>query len=126
MASDGADQVIWREGTWRCESTMIQAQPVLRLYDGDTLGLEHEVMPGTVSAVAEAMRQSVLRFLAGEVRAGQTPRPGTMKVIGPGLGVLTICRQCRSLRAYLRGRRSGKNWYFCPDCTHQWNIPSES
>jgi hypothetical protein len=124
IASDRAVQVVWREGTWRCESATIQARPVLRLYDGDRLELEHEVVPGTIPGTAEAMRQSVLRYLAGQcgIVADNTSRRGDTKVIGPGHGVFTVCRQCRSLRAYLRARRPARDWYFCPDCHHQWDV----
>jgi hypothetical protein len=125
---DGAVRIMWREGTWRCESGKVQARPVLRLYDGDRMELEHEVMPGTISVTAEAMRQSVVRYISGAhtVRQLETPRRGDTKAIGPGQGVLTICRRCRSLRVHLRARRAGKDWFFCPDCHHQWDAPSES
>jgi hypothetical protein len=115
VSPEGAFHVIWREGTWRCESGLVQGQPVLRLYDWDTLGLEHEVM-----------RQSVLRYLSGELAAGNPSRRWDTKAIGPGWGIFTVCRQCGSLRAYLRARRPGKDWYFCPGCTHQWDVPSGS
>jgi hypothetical protein len=128
VASGAAVRVVWREGTWRCESCRVQARPVLRLYDGDTLEVEHEVTPGSVSATAEVMRQSVLRCLSGrgEVGALNKPRRRDTKVIGPGRGVFTVCRQCGSLRAYVRARRPGRHWYFCPDCNHQWDVMSES
>jgi hypothetical protein len=124
--SSGTDQVIWREGTWRCESAIIQAWPVLRLYDGDQLELQQEVLLDTVSATAEVMRQSVLLFLSAEGVEAKPPRRADTKAIGPGWGVFTVCRQCYSLRPYLRARHPGKDWYFCPDCTHQWVVPPES
>jgi hypothetical protein len=56
--------VIWQETTWWCELGLVKGYPVLRLYDEDTLELEHEIMPGTISATAEVMRQAVLRNLS--------------------------------------------------------------
>jgi hypothetical protein len=124
----GGVRVMWREGTWRCDSTMVDARPVLRLYDGEKLELEHEVMAAAVAVTAEAMRKSVLRYLSGgfDVAEIGRPRRGDTKAVGPGFVIFTICRECRSLRAYLRAKRSGKDWYFCPDCAHQWDVPSES
>ncbi len=64
---------------------------------------------------------------SGEVRDVKRSRRGDTKTIGPGrMVVFIICRECRSLRAYLRARRPGKNWYFCPDCNHQWDVPPDS
>jgi hypothetical protein len=126
IAVSGAVKVMWREGTWRCESAVVQTRPVLRLYDGDKLELEHEVMAGTISATAEAMRKSVLRYLSGDFEARGRQRRGDTKTIGRGYAVFTICRQCRSLRAYLRAKHPGKDWFFCPDCAHQWDVPPGS
>ena len=125
---DGPVRVIWREGTWWCELGMVHGYPVLRLHDADKVELEHEIMPGTIDETAEVMRQSVLRYLAGAAAAlaGNTSRRGDTKVIGPGRGAFTMCRQCGSLRAYLRARRAVRDWYFCPDCTHQWDVPAGS
>jgi hypothetical protein len=128
IPSHGFVRVIWREGTWWCEWGMVHGSPVLRLHDGDKVELEHEIMPGTIAETAEVMRQSVLRCLSGaaEALAGNTSHRGDTKVIGPGRGVFTLCRQCGSLRAYLRARRAVRDWYFCPDCTHQWEVPAGS
>jgi hypothetical protein len=60
--------VVWRETTWRCELGLVAGYPVLRLYDEDTLELEHEIMPGTITATAEVMRRAVLRRLAADAR----------------------------------------------------------
>jgi hypothetical protein len=116
------DRVLWREGTWRCECCLGRTAPVLRLYDGDKLELEHKVVPGTDSATADAMHQSVLRYLCAECVAAQVKgaRGGT---VGPRRGVMAVCRRCGSLRGYLKARRPGQAWYFCPDCHHQWDAP---
>jgi hypothetical protein len=86
--SGEAARVMWREGTWRCESGQVQSHPVLRLYDGDTLELEHEVIPAAISLSAEAMRQSVVRYLSVErtVRGVETPRRTDTKAIEPATG----------------------------------------
>jgi hypothetical protein len=62
----GPIRVIWREGTWWCQLGLVQGYPVLRLYDGDILEMEHEIMPGTISETAEAMRRAVLRYVSIE------------------------------------------------------------
>jgi hypothetical protein len=118
---EGSVRVIWREGTWRCELRTVLGYPVLRLYDGDVIELEHKITAGTISETAEVMRQAVLRY-ASEGTDGAVPdlrrkarRAATM-----------MCPHCRSLRAFLWGSRPGKDWYFCPDCSRRWDLPAPS
>jgi hypothetical protein len=125
ISSAAAVRVLWRESSWRCESCVVQALSVLRLYDGDSLEVEHEVMPGAISATSEMMRALVLRHLSGQygIEAVKTPRGEDPIAIGPAGGFFTICWRCGSPGAYIRARRPGRDWYFCPDCTHQWDLP---
>jgi hypothetical protein len=113
-------RVIWRETSWRCDLAIVQAHPVLRLYDGETLELEHEILPDTIPETAEVMRRSVLRFLSGNANS----REVDPKVMSPGRGSFVMCTHCRSLRAYLWAKRPGKEWYYCPDCLRRWDVPS--
>ena len=124
---DQSSGVIWREGSWRCELGLVLGYPVLRLYDGDKLELEHEIMPGTISATADVMRRAVCRHLSGEYgdREARTPRQDP-KAMGPASGAWTLCPHCRSLRAYLGGGRPGEDWYVCEHCGRRWDGPSES
>jgi hypothetical protein len=68
-------RVMWREESWRCELAVVPAHPVLRLYDGEKLELEHEILPDTIRETAEIMRRSVQRFLSRErIHATRTKR----------------------------------------------------
>jgi hypothetical protein len=60
--------VMWREGTWRCDFWNVPGLPTLRLYDGETTKLEQRVRTDRVTAVAEFMRQVVLRHCAPKDR----------------------------------------------------------
>jgi hypothetical protein len=125
ISPDAAAGVLWREGSWRCESCAGRACPVVQLYDGDNLEVEHEVMPGSVSETADMMRALILRHLAGQygIDAVKTPPGGDTNAKGPAGGFFTICWRCGSPGAYIRARRPGRDWYFCPDCEHQWDLP---
>jgi hypothetical protein len=99
----GTVRVIWREESWRCELAVVPAGSVLRLYDGQKLELEHEILPGTIRETAEVMHRSVLQFLSRErIHASRT------KAMRPGRGALSLCTHCRSLRAYLWAKRPGR------------------
>ena len=83
-----AARVMWREGTWSCQSEQVQSHPVLRLYDGDTLELEHAVIPAAISVSAEAIVESVVRYLLIDctVQEVETPRRTDTKAIVPATG----------------------------------------
>ena len=118
--SQGSVRVIWREGNWRCELGMVDRVPVLQLYDGDNLKLEHKIMPGNVSASAEAIRHYITEQAASPLRWYDAEATGLDQ------GVPTLCPHCRSGRPYLSGIRLGRNWYFCPECARRWDAPFES
>jgi hypothetical protein len=128
FSADGTVGVMWREGTWRCELGLVQGYPVLRLCDGDTVELEHEIMPGTIPETAEVMRRAVLRYVSGHdgLLVPNTPPQENPPRIGPHMEVLTRCPYCRSCRAVIWGSRPGEDWYFCPDCARRWDRPSPS
>jgi hypothetical protein len=122
IPSGGSARVLWREGTWWCELGMVLGYPVLRLYDGDTVELEHEIMPGTISETAEVMRLAVLRYVSGHEKA-RTPTRTDPEDVGTSGGAGTTCPHCRSHRAYLWGSRPGEERYFCADCACRWDSP---
>jgi hypothetical protein len=127
VAANEPGGVIWREETWRCELVLVLGYPTLRLYDGKTLELEHEIMPGTITATAEVMRRAVRRYLSGEykLREAVTPVRDDLKETGPGGGAVPMCPHCRSLRAHLWGTHPGKAWYVCADCARLWDLPAK-
>jgi hypothetical protein len=75
ISSAAALRVLWSEGSFRCESCVVHARSVLRLYDGDKLEVEHDVMPIAISATAEMMRALVLRHLSGKYRIDAAKAP---------------------------------------------------
>jgi hypothetical protein len=94
---------------------------------GEKLELEHEIMPGTITAAAEVIRRGVRRHLSGEyeLREDTTPLCEDPTGIGPGGEALPMCPQCRSLRAYLWGSHPEKDWYVCADCARLWDVSSK-
>ena len=122
--ADGNLGVIWREGTWRCELGMVQEYPILRLYDGEKLELEHEVVPGTISGTAEVMRQAVHRYICGDwgARNVNSPLVEETPAVDRKGEVATICDRCRSPASCLSARRPWKDSYLCADCGRQWDV----
>src|SRR5688500_7110335 len=102
---------------------MVQNDPVLRLYNGETLELEHEIMPGTISRTAEVMRQAVHRHICGDwgVRVTSPLREDTQAVDRKD-DVARICDHCGSAAACLSARRLRKDSYFCAECGRQWDV----
>jgi hypothetical protein len=122
ISHHGDDQriaVIWRDGTWRCEMWKRPAHHLLRLYDWERLAHEYLVTVHTVTAAAEAMRRRVRHYGVPEDRLSR-PHVGSL---GRQSTVFTLCRWCLSHRAVLTLTRPGTDWYFCPDCDHQWAVP---
>jgi hypothetical protein len=73
VASYGSNRVLWREGRWRCELANVQQRPVLRLYAGEKLDFEHEMLPGIDPApTAQVLHRLFVRHASGGDRLAES------------------------------------------------------